>query len=64
MNERIYLSELNALLGIASHDASQQVDVVRLIVDFLGVENDLLELTSFGKALDHFHWYISAEVDG
>ena len=57
-----YLGELCALFRIHSHDASKQINVVRLIVDFFRIENDLGELTRFSKALDHLHRHVGTQV--
>ena len=50
-----HLGKLCALFGVDSHDVPQEEDVVRSVVDFLGIENDLLELASLRKTLDHLY---------
>ena len=51
-------------LRIDSHDAAEQVDVVRRVADLLGVQHDLLELTRLGETLDHFVGNVGPKVDG
>ena len=48
-----HLGKLRSLLRIDAHDASQQEDVIRNVAHFLGIQDNLLDLTSFRKALDH-----------
>ena len=48
-----HLGELCTLLRVSPHDISEQEDIVWGIANLLGVEDDLLELTSLSKALDH-----------
>ena len=57
-DKRGYLSELNALLGIDPHNTAKQINVIRLKIDLLSVENDLLELACLGEALNDFHRYV------
>ena len=47
-----HLSEGDSLVGIDTHDAAQQENVVRMITYFLGVEYDFLELASLGETLN------------
>lgn len=48
-----HLGKLCSLLRIDAHDASQQEDVIRNVAHLLGIQNNLLDLTSFRKTLDH-----------
>jgi len=50
-----HLSKLRSLLRVYTHDAPQQKYVVRSVADLLGVEDDLLELASLSKTLNHLH---------
>ena len=47
------VGELYPLLGIDPHDTPEQVDVVRLVVHLLRVQDYLLELTGLCEALDN-----------
>lgn len=46
-------SKRGSLVRVGAHDRPQQVDVVGLVGDLLGVDDDLLELAGLGEALDH-----------
>ena len=48
-----HLSERDSLVGINTHDAAQQENIVRMITDFFGVQHDLLELVSLGETLNN-----------
>ena len=39
--------------GVCSYHTPEQVDVVRLVADFLSIENDFLELSGLSEALNH-----------
>lgn len=53
-----HLGKLSSLLWVDSHHITQKENVVWGVVDLLGVENYLLELTSLRKTLDHLWWII------
>ena len=57
-----HLRELRALLRVHPHHVAEQEDVVRGVADLLGVENDLLELSSLGEALYHLAGDVGAQV--
>ena len=46
-----HLGKHAALFRADTHDATQQENVVGCVADFLGVQDDLLELASLRKAL-------------
>ncbi len=48
-----HLRELCPLLWVDPHHVAEEEHVVRSVADLLGVEDDLLELASLSKALDH-----------
>lgn len=56
--------KLSTLLGVHPHDVLEELSVVGSEVDFLRVENDLIELPSLGEACDDLVGYVGAEVDG
>uniref|UniRef100_A0A1B0F0L0 Clathrin heavy chain linker core motif domain-containing protein n=1 Tax=Phlebotomus papatasi TaxID=29031 RepID=A0A1B0F0L0_PHLPP len=59
-----HTSKSSSLFRIGSHHRTQQIDIVWSIVDLLGIEDDLLELTRFGKALNNLVGDICAQIDG
>ncbi len=48
-----HLGELCTLLWVDPHDVPKQEDIVRGEANLLSIEDDLLELASLSKALDH-----------
>ena len=56
-----HLRELCPLLRIDPHHVPEEKDVVWGVVDFLGIENDLLELPCLCKTLDHLHTHRERE---
>ena len=55
--------ELGSRLRIDSHDRSEQIDVVGGVTNLLGIEDNFLELSSLGEALDNLVGNIRAQVD-
>ena len=47
-----HIGKAKSLLGTDPHHVAQKEDVVWLESDFLCIENDLLKLSRFGKALN------------
>ena len=56
--------ELGALLGVNAHDVLEELGVVGSEVDFLRVEDNLVELAGLGEAGDDLVGNVGAEVDG
>ena len=55
-----HLGKLCPLVWVDSHHIPQQKHVVWSIVDLLGIQDDLLELSGFCKTLDHLHTAIES----
>src|ERR1700722_6937338 len=55
--------ELCALLWIHTHNVLQQRNVVWLITNFFGVEDDFLRLSCFCEASNDLVWYICTKVN-
>ena len=49
---RQHLSKLCTVVGVHVHDGAQKRDVVGRVAELLRVEDDLLELISFGETVD------------
>merc|ERR1719277_2641785 len=57
-------SESFASFWVDTHHTTQEKHVIRGVTDFLGVHDNLLELTGFSKAHDDFVGNVGSEVDG
>ena len=52
-----HLGKLCALFWIEPHNVAQQEDIVGSVANLLGIQDDLLVLTSLSKTLDHLDTY-------
>ena len=59
-----HAGELSPGLGVDPHHTAQQEDVVGGVADLLGIQDDLLELSGLGEALDDLVGHVSPQVDG
>ena len=59
-----HLSKGRPLLRIGTHDISQEENVVWGVPDLFRVKYDLLELSGFGKTLDHLVGNVGPQVHG
>ena len=58
------MSEFSGLVRVYTDDVPQKNSPVRLVVDLLRVEQDLVELTGFGEASHNLVGDVSPQVDG
>ena len=57
------MSELSGLVRVDTDDVPQKDSPVRLVVDLLRIEQDLVELTGFGEASHDFVGHVGSQVD-
>lgn len=58
------LGKFHPFLWVHTHNGLQEIAIIRLKADFLGVENNLVELSCLSKTSYHLVGGVSAQVNG